>query len=61
MQMFGNWTFGTLVFTVLVFTVTFKVPAHTQRHRHTVCLHSQKHPGEAGLGLTGIIKVSYGI
>ena len=25
MQMFGNWTFGTLVFTVLVFTVTLKV------------------------------------
>ena len=25
MQMFGNWTFGTLVFTVLVFTVTIKV------------------------------------
>lgn len=25
LQMFGNWTFGTLVFTVLVFTVTFKV------------------------------------
>ncbi|XP_048454378.1 phospholipid-transporting ATPase IH-like [Rhincodon typus] len=24
-QMFGNWTFGTLIFTVLVFTVTLKV------------------------------------
>lgn len=24
-QMFGNWTFGTLVFTVMVFTVTLKV------------------------------------
>lgn len=33
LQMFGNWTFGTLVFTVLVFTVTFKVSI--LRHRHT--------------------------
>lgn len=24
-QMFGNWTFGTLVFTVMVITVTMKV------------------------------------
>lgn len=24
-QIFGNWTFGTLVFTVMVFTVTLKV------------------------------------
>lgn len=24
-QMFGNWTFGTLVFTVMVITVTLKV------------------------------------
>lgn len=24
-QVFGNWTFGTIVFTVLVFTVTLKV------------------------------------
>lgn len=24
-QMFGNWTFGTLVFTVMVVTVTLKV------------------------------------
>lgn len=32
LQMFGNWTFGTLVFTVLVFTVTFKVFfSHAQR------------------------------
>lgn len=26
-QIFGNWTFGTLVFTVMVFTVTLKVSA----------------------------------
>lgn len=25
LQMFGNWTFGTLVFTVMVITVTLKV------------------------------------
>lgn len=25
LQVFGNWTFGTIVFTVLVFTVTLKV------------------------------------
>lgn len=24
-QMFGNWTFGTLVFTIMVITVTLKV------------------------------------
>lgn len=31
-QMFGNWTFGTLVFTVMVITVTLKVSrcGHTQ-------------------------------
>ncbi|KAM6958530.1 phospholipid-transporting ATPase IH isoform 2-T2 [Tautogolabrus adspersus] len=28
-QMFGNWTFGTLVFTVLIFTVTFKLALDT--------------------------------
>ncbi|XP_051913541.1 phospholipid-transporting ATPase IH isoform X4 [Hippocampus zosterae] len=28
-QMFGNWTFGTLVFTVLVFIVTFKLALDT--------------------------------
>ncbi|XP_055018989.1 LOW QUALITY PROTEIN: phospholipid-transporting ATPase IH [Boleophthalmus pectinirostris] len=28
-QMFGNWTFGTLVFTILVFTVTFKLALDT--------------------------------
>uniref|UniRef100_A0AAQ4RJ44 Phospholipid-transporting ATPase n=1 Tax=Gasterosteus aculeatus aculeatus TaxID=481459 RepID=A0AAQ4RJ44_GASAC len=28
-QMFGNWTFGTLIFTVLVFTVTFKLALDT--------------------------------
>ena len=25
MQVFGNWSYGTIVFTVLVFTVTLKV------------------------------------
>lgn len=34
-QMFGNWTFGTLVFTVLVFTVTFKVWTQTHTEPHT--------------------------
>ncbi|XP_063772402.1 phospholipid-transporting ATPase IF isoform X2 [Pseudophryne corroboree] len=29
-QMFGNWTFGTLVFTVLVLTVTLKMALETQ-------------------------------
>ncbi|MGH0138058.1 UNVERIFIED_CONTAM: hypothetical protein FKN15_026035 [Acipenser sinensis] len=29
-NMFGNWTFGTLVFTVLVFTVTLKLALDTQ-------------------------------
>uniref|UniRef100_A0AAX7T5I0 Phospholipid-transporting ATPase n=1 Tax=Astatotilapia calliptera TaxID=8154 RepID=A0AAX7T5I0_ASTCA len=28
-QMFGNWTFGTLIFTVLVFTVTLKLALDT--------------------------------
>uniref|UniRef100_A0A672S3Y9 Phospholipid-transporting ATPase n=1 Tax=Sinocyclocheilus grahami TaxID=75366 RepID=A0A672S3Y9_SINGR len=28
-QMFGNWTFGTLVFTILVFTVTLKLALDT--------------------------------
>uniref|UniRef100_A0A8D2MQX3 Phospholipid-transporting ATPase n=1 Tax=Zonotrichia albicollis TaxID=44394 RepID=A0A8D2MQX3_ZONAL len=28
-QIFGNWTFGTVVFTVLVFTVTFKLAIDT--------------------------------
>ncbi|TSK53788.1 putative phospholipid-transporting ATPase IF [Bagarius yarrelli] len=28
-QMFGNWTFGTLVFTVMVITVTFKLALET--------------------------------
>lgn len=30
-QMFGNWTFGTLVFTVMVLTVTLKV-SHCSGH-----------------------------
>lgn len=30
-QMFGNWTFGTLVFTVMVLTVTLKV-RHSSEH-----------------------------
>ncbi|XP_060039703.1 phospholipid-transporting ATPase IH isoform X3 [Erinaceus europaeus] len=29
-QIFGNWTFGTLVFTVMVFTVTLKLALDTQ-------------------------------
>uniref|UniRef100_A0A452VAF5 Phospholipid-transporting ATPase n=1 Tax=Ursus maritimus TaxID=29073 RepID=A0A452VAF5_URSMA len=41
-QIFGNWTFGTLVFTVMVFTVTLKVSARSPLiHRFPVCRFSR--------------------